>query len=66
MIHRSERPQPSTLPLLNVDVIPYQQMQTIPTLATLEEHQGPEVNQSGIPPAGPYVEDTPTEHENTQ
>ena len=66
MIDRSEQPQPPTVPLLNVDAIPYQPLQTTPTPATLEEDQEPDVNHSAIPPVGPHVEDTPTEHENTQ
>ena len=66
MIDRSERTQPPTVPLLNVDATPYQPLQTTPTPATLEEHQEPNVNHSTIPPVGPHVEDTPTEHKNTQ
>ena len=48
MIDRSEQPQPPTVPLLNVDAIPYQPLQTTPTQATLEEHQKPDVNHSAI------------------
>ena len=66
MIDKSEWPQPPTVPLLNVDAIPYQPLQTTPTPATLEEQQELDVNHSAIPPAGPHVEDTPTEDENTQ
>ena len=66
MIERCERPQPPTVPLLNVDAILYQPLQTTPTPATLEEHQEPDVNHSAILPEDPHVEDTPTEHENTQ
>ena len=66
MIDRSERPQPPTVPLLNVDAIPYQPLQTTSTPVTLEEHQEPDVNHSAILPAGPMFEDTPMEHENTQ
>ena len=62
VIDKSERPQPQ-LPLLNVDVTPYQPIQAIPTPPTLEEQQEPHVNHL---PAGSHVEDTPLEHENTQ
>ena len=55
MIDRSERPQPPTVSLLNVDAIPYQPFQTTPTPATLEEHQEPDVNHSAIPPAAPML-----------
>ena len=66
MIDRSEQPQPPTVPLLNVDAIPYQPLQTTPTPATLEEHQERDVNHFAILPEDPHVEDTLMEHENTQ